>query len=83
LLCGKHEERLGGPGHFIYAAFNSWIEPLEFLLPVLPRGKRWHLFANTATRGEKGIYEQGSEVLLDDQKKTTVHARSCVILVGK
>ena len=83
MLCGRHEERLGGSGQFIYAAFNSWTEPLEFFPPVLPRGKRWYRFADTSNHTEKGIYEPGNEVLIEDQRKTPVHARSCVILVGK
>ena len=83
LLCGRHAKRMGANGDFIYAAFNSWHEDLEFNLPVLPRGMRWYLFADSALNAPADIVEPGSEDLLPNQKKRRAHARSCFILVGK
>ena len=38
MLCGRHGAAVGGPSHFIYCAFNMYFEPLDFTLPVLPKG---------------------------------------------
>lgn len=83
MLCGRHARKLGGAGEFIYSAFNSWCEPLEFTIPVLPRGLRWHLFADTARRGADSICLPGHEVLLENQRKILLQPRSACILSGK
>jgi isoamylase len=83
MLCGRHCSRLGGGGDFIYAAFNSWHEDLDFRLPVLPRGLRWYLFADTTLSAPVDIAEPGQEILLPEQKRRRAHARSCFILVGR
>ncbi|MCX7713323.1 MAG: glycogen debranching protein GlgX [Chthoniobacterales bacterium] len=83
MLCGRHARRYGDNGNFLYAAFNSWREDLDFYLPVLPRGMKWHLFVDTSKEYPDDIIEPGQEVPLSNQKKRRVRARSCIILVGK
>ncbi|MCS7008951.1 MAG: glycogen debranching enzyme GlgX, partial [Chthoniobacterales bacterium] len=83
MLCGRHARRYGDNGDFLYAAFNSWREDLDFYLPVLPRGMKWHLFVDTSKEYPDDIIEPGQEVPLSNQKKRRVRARSCIILVGK
>lgn len=82
LLCGRHGRRVGGQGEFIYACFNSWYEPLTFELPVLPKGLKWRLFADTSRETPGDIVEPGQESLLPNQKKMIAGPRSCFILVG-
>ncbi len=83
LLCGRHSRAIGGPEHFIYCAFNSFYQPLNFGLPLLPRGMCWHQFANTGVPSPADICDTGEEVLLKNQKEISILERSCVILVGK
>lgn len=83
MLCGRHARRMGGRGDFVYACFNSWHESLDFVLPVLPRGLRWHRFADTFLDAPEAIVEPGQELLLSNQKKYSAGARSCFILVGR
>ncbi len=83
MLCGRHGAAAGGPAHFIYCAFNMFHKPLDFTLPVLPRGKEWHRFADTSLESPDDILEPGAEVCLDGVKQLTIADRTCVILLGK
>lgn len=83
MLCGKHCEKCGGNGDFLYAVFNSWHEPLTFSLPVLPKRKLWHFFANSLENSGSDIVAPGKELPLENQKKINVGSRSCFILVGR
>ena len=58
-------------------------EPLTFVLPAAPPGRRWHVFANTALPSPEDAWEPGSEPPLGDQGRFFVSARSVVVLVGR
>jgi glycogen operon protein len=45
----------------IYIAFNSWIKPLKFELPLAPSKKRWKYKINTAKTGKSGFYNNEDE----------------------
>jgi isoamylase len=83
MLCGRHMEAKGERGEFLYCAFNSYHEPLEFRLPTLPSGVFWHRFANTGLNEPEDIVVPDQEPMLEDQKLVTLKDRSCVILVGR
>ncbi len=83
MLCGRHGQRMGGNGNFIYAAFNSWYLPLRFTLPVLPRRMHWYLYADTMRPSPNDIAALGKETLLENQRVFTAGGRSCFILIGK
>lgn len=83
MLCGRHGQRMGGNGNFIYAAFNSWYLPLRFTLPVLPRRMQWYLYADTMRPSPNDIAALGKETLLENQRVFTAGGRSCFILIGK
>jgi len=83
LLCAKHGLATGGPAHFIYCAFNMYYEPLEFTLPVLPKGMVWHRVADTALPSPEDFVEPGKEPLLGAGKTITLADRSMVILLGR
>ena len=57
-------------------------EPHEFALPKLPKGMKWHLAFNTDDRERNGIYEEGEEPCLEQQKQFLVPARTIVVFIG-
>lgn len=81
LYCGKYGPKDGGEDNYFYAAYNMHWEPCEFALPNLPKELGWHVAVNTEL--DEGIYPEGSEMPLKDQKKMAVMARSIVVLIGK
>ena len=83
MLCGLHGAAIGGPMQFIYCAMNMFFEPLDFTLPVMPKGMAWHRFADTSLDAPNDIREPGEEVPLEGRKVLTVGDRAMVILVGR
>ena len=83
MLCGRHGMAAGGPAHYIYCAFNMYHKPLEFTLPVLPKGMEWHRFADTSLASPQDITEPGSETPLPGLKQLAIRERSTIILLGK
>lgn len=83
MLCGRHAAALGGLPYFIYVACNMFYKPLSFSLPVLPKGIKWHRFADTALASPDDIVSQDNEVVSLSQNRYVVHERSCIILIGK
>jgi len=58
-------------------------KPLEFTLPVLPRGMSWHLFADTGLPAPDDIPVPGGEKILARQKQYSIREWTSMILVGK
>jgi glycogen operon protein len=83
LLCGRHGAAIGGPPHFIYCGINMFHEPLDFTLPVLPKGMEWYRVADTSLAAPEDIAEPGAEVHLAGKKVLTVNDRTTVILIGR
>lgn len=83
MLCGRHGAAAGGPGQFIYCAFNMYHKPLDFTLPVLPKGMEWYRFADTSLPSPEDITEVDSPVRLGNIKQLTISDRTTVILIGK
>jgi glycogen operon protein len=83
MICGQHDHALGGSGDFLYAAFNMHDESLDFILPTLPAGWRWHLLADTAQTSPNDIFSHGQEPPLDNQTKMHLMDKSAVLLVGR
>ena len=67
----------------LFVAINEHWEDHFFDLPVLPEGKQWHVFVNTAIESPEDIHEPGQEPPLEDQKNLPVTNRSVVLLVGR
>ena len=57
-------------------------ESHEFALPKLPRGMKWHIAIRTDAE-KNGIYPEGKEPLLPEQKKSVVPPRTIVVFIGK
>ncbi len=83
LLCGRHSKASGGTPDFIYAAFNMYYQPLEFEIPVLPKGLRWHRLLDTALPEPEDICPPGQEPSIEDQSTITLGDRSVIVLVGR
>jgi glycogen operon protein len=83
MLCGRHSEAAGGPADFIYVACNMYYKPLNFGLPVLPRGMTWRRFADTSLAHPDEIAEPGAEALLGDQRQYSLPEWSSAVLVGR
>jgi len=84
MLCGFHQAALTGERpEFIYCAFNSYFDPLEFGLPLLPVGFNWYRFADSGQPEPADSCAPGSETLLENQKSIRLLDRSCAILVGR
>ncbi len=83
MLCGKHAVRDGHADDYLYVAFNTHWETHRFEVPALPKGMRWHVFANTSLRAPYDICRPGDETPLSNQRFITVGSRSVIILVGR
>lgn len=69
-------------GETCYVLYNMHSLEHELALPILPKGERWHMAADTG-REEHAFYRPGEEPLLEDQKMVTVPPRTILILAGK
>lgn len=83
LLCGKHAKQGTFHDDYIYVAMNMYWEALDFELPRLPEGMRWHVFANTSMPPPEDINEIGKESVLENQYNFFVGPRSVIVLVGR
>jgi len=83
MLCGKHALDGTAPDDYIYVGMNMHWSSHNFQLPNLPRGMRWHLFADTHQSSPNDICAPGEERPLRDQRLIPLEARSLVIAVGR
>ena len=83
MYCGEYARKADGtPDDYFFTAYNMHWEPHEFALPRLPKGMKWHLSFNTDDREKNGIYEEGEEPCLEQQKQFLVPARTIVVFIG-
>lgn len=83
MYCGDYAKRPDGSSDdFFFTAYNMHWEPHEFALPKLPKGMKWHLAFNTDDKDRNGIYEEGKEPCLEQQKQFMVPARTIVVFIG-
>lgn len=83
MYCGAYGKKEDGtPDDYFFVAYNMHWEPHDFALPKLPKGMAWHLSMNTDDDERNGIYQEGSEPLLEDQKSFLVPGRSIAVLIG-
>ena len=70
--CGKMAE-----DEDCFVAYNMhWLEH-GFALPALPKGKKWHLAADT----KEGILPE--TVLLDSQREAVLKDRTIAVFIGR
>jgi glycogen operon protein len=83
MLCGRHAKGGAARDDDLYIAANAWWDGLEFRLPALPDGRRWHVAANTGMPAPQDIHPLGQEPPVGDPERFVVGGRSTVILVGR
>jgi isoamylase len=70
----------GEPGLFLM--FNAGTRAVTFALPWPPEAGRWHLAANTSAPTPHDLFQDGEEVVLEDQQLFEMEPRSSAILIG-
>ena len=65
-----------------YVLYNMHMVEHELALPMLPPKERWYIKADTMQE-EGAFYQEGEELLLENQKMASVPPRTIMILVGK
>lgn len=75
MYCGEY----AGEENFIYVAYNfHWI-PQEFALPAIPETFSWYVAIDTG----KGVWPEGEEPELGQERMFTVPERTIVVLIGR
>jgi len=75
------ELQFEGQDSDLFFVFNAFEADLNFELPHVLPGKRWHRFLDTSLDSPLDIAEEGREVLLPDQGSYRVTGRSLVGLI--
>ncbi len=68
---------------FFYVAYNMHWMPHEFALPALQGDRRWRIALDTGREGAEGIFPEGQEEILEEQRQVTVPERTILVLIGK
>jgi glycogen operon protein len=68
---------------WFYVAYNMHWTPREFALPLLPEKYQWRTAIDTGVEGAAGIYPEGQEIILKEQRTVTVPERTVIVLTGR
>lgn len=79
LACLIHEDEQ----HALYLMFNADAEAVDFHLPLLPAGARWHLAVDTSHDAPQDLFGAGDEPVLDHFQTYLLSPRSSAILVAR
>ena len=69
-------------GETCYVLYNMHMVGHEMALPILPKGFRWYVTADTI-REDNVFYPSGEEPVLEEQKTIEVEPHTIMILAGK
>ncbi|MEG1901367.1 MAG: alpha-amylase [Clostridium sp.] len=84
MYCGEYDKKADGtPDDYFFVAYNMHWEPHEFALPKLPKELVWYVAFDTDDDINNGIYKEGEELFLEEQKQFMVPPRSIVVFVGR
>jgi glycogen operon protein len=83
MLCGRHAKGGTVQDNTLYAAANTYWEPLDFELPRPPEGRAWYVAVNTGMLSPEDIFASGQEPRLENQSRFQVGPRSVVVLIAK
>lgn len=84
MYSGEYGRKADGTvDDYFFVAYNMHWEPHEFALPNLPKGMKWQVAFNTDDGEVNGIYEEGQELAVENQKQFLVPARTIVVFIGK
>ena len=77
--CLIHEEEQSA----LYLMFNAGTDAIDFGLPALPSGVRWHLAVDTAREAPQDLFAAGHEQHCEDQRIYRLSSRSSAILLAR
>ncbi len=77
--CLIHEDKQRA----LYLMFNAGAAAVDFALPSVPAGGRWHLAVDTAREAPLDLFAAGGEPLLDDPPTYHLGPRTSVILLAR
>lgn len=84
MYCGEYGKKSDGtPDNYFFVAYNMHWEPHDFSLPNLPKKMKWYMAINTDEKEVNGIYPEGEEPVLEDQKQCMIPARTIIVFIGK
>ncbi len=79
LACLIHED----DGRALYLMFNTGDDAIDFALPSVPQGFRWHQAVDTAHVPPQAMFSEGEEPLLEYPQTYLLDSRSSAILVAR
>lgn len=84
MYCGNYVKREDGKeDNFFYIAYNLYWAHQQFDLPKLPNRMKWYIAVDSSQAREDGIFKEGEEPILEQQKVLNVTPRTIVVLIGK
>jgi len=75
--CLIHEDEPGA----LYLMFNAGVDAVDFGLPPLQPGTRWHVAVDTSREAPQDLFAAGEEPLWEDLQTYHLSPRSSVILL--
>jgi len=75
--CLIHEEEQ----HALYLMFNAGADAIDFGLPPLSSGARWHLAVDTSRESPQDMFAAGEEPLCENPQTYQLSPRSSAILL--
>jgi len=77
--CLINEDEQGA----LYLMFNAGADAVDFALPALPSGARWHLAVDTGRAAPQDLFAAGDEQICADQQTYRLSPRSGAILLAR
>ena len=79
LACLIHEDEQDA----LCLMFNAGAGAVDFCLPTVPKGTRWHLAVDTSRTTPQDLYDAGEEPLCENQQIYHMDPRSSAILLTR
>ncbi len=79
LACLIQEDQ----GNSLYLMFNAWTESVDFGLPLVLPGARWHLAVNTSGEAPQDLFAPSTEPRWEDPRTYHLRPRSSAILLAR
>ncbi len=77
--CLIHEDEQ----HALCLMFNAGAAAVDFALPPVPQGARWHLAVDTSREAPQHLFSSGEEQLWEDSQTYRLSPRSSAILLAR
>jgi glycogen operon protein len=77
--CSIHEDEQNA----LCLMFNAGADAVDFVLPTIPQGARWHLAVDTSREESQDLFTSGEEPPCEDPHAYHLNPRSSVILLAR